>query len=402
MLMTRVIGQNIVYSDQYFKFGQSLTGTISTFHAANLSTIMLSSSQHKKSIQQTGYMPIFNSLRMKYGIYPGILMSENQNENQTAKVKTSRSMKHWHQMLPIIKCIVPNEIAEGRNVILGRRECVSLDYELSPDENHVMNIVHRDTRNVSSRISLGEKKATQELDRKHSVIEMPSTNMESFLKKNVSVLIRNEKDTDLLLPLLSGSSSVLSHECGRQTDRNRDYQGSEDHKNPIHSKIPIVSKSSGFYYSSSFSSSKTKSKGGFKMFDISDYEILPESDGCEIAQNCDPLEINRNELPRTLTVPGHRVLKYDRAPSSSPTNIRDSSFLSDEPYPLPEAPSLILLEPLLLMQQDIRDGSRSTIAKKRKEQMTHCEQQRVARIMIGYTLAFFLLAIVTFYVVYFI
>jgi hypothetical protein len=57
------------------------------------------------------------------------------------------------------------------------------------------------------------------------------------------------------------------------------------------------------------------------------------------------------------------------------------------------------------MQQDIRDGSRSSMPKKqkgRKEKLTHCKQQRVARIMIGSTLAFFLLAIVTFYVVYFV
>jgi hypothetical protein len=392
--MTHVIGQNVVYSDQYFKFGQCLTGTVFTFPAASLNTITLSSSQHRKSTQQTGYMPIFNSLRLKYGIYPGILMSENQN--QTTKVKRFKSMKHWHQMLPIIKCIVPNEITEGKDIILGRGECVSLDYELSAVESHVTNIVHRDTRNLLSRVSLSEQKALQELDIKDSVTEIPSTNMESFLKKDVSVLVRDEEETNLLLPLLPGSSSMLIHEFGRQTDHRRGHQGL-GHRNPAHSKISSVSKSSGFY-SSSFSSSKTKSKGGFKMFDISDYEILPDSDGCEIVQN-------GNELPRSLAVPDEHVFKYDRAPSLSHTNIQESSLLSTEPYPLPEAPSLLLLEPLLLMQQDIRDGSRTSIPKKRQgrqEQLTYCEQQRVARIMIRYTLAFFLLAIVTFYVVYFV
>jgi hypothetical protein len=53
------------------------------------------------------------------------------------------------------------------------------------------------------------------------------------------------------------------------------------------------------------------------------------------------------------------------------------------------------------MQHD----SRKPVAKsrkRRKEQLTRSEQQKVTRIMIGYTLAFFLLAIVTFYVVYFV
>jgi len=107
---------------------------------------------------------------------------------------------------------------------------------------------------------------------------------------------------------------------------------------------------------------------------------------------------------KTLTVPSENVSKYGHAPSSSSINIQESSFSSIEPYPLPEAPSLLLLEPLLLMQQDTTDG-RTPVSKKRerrKEQLTHSEQQKVARIMIGYTLAFFLLAIVTFYVVYFV
>jgi hypothetical protein len=385
-MLTRVTGQDVIYSDQYFRFGQCLTGIVFTLSAAGLNVTTLSSLQHKKCVQQSGYMPLFNSLRQKYGIYPGILVSENQN--QTTEVKEFKSMEH---LLPIIKCFVPNQITEGKDVI----------YKLSTAESHVMNIVHRDTRNVLSRVSVSERKALQELDRRYSVTE---TNLESFLKKDVSIMVRDEEETNMLLPLLPGSSSRLDHEFGRQTDYRRGHQGTEDHRNPQYSKIASVSKSSTSY-SLSFSSFKTKSKGGFKMSDISDYEILPQSDGCETTDSRDPLGTKRNEEPRTLTVPAEFFLKYDHAASSSCMNIQESSLSSAEPCPLPEAPNFFLLEPLLLMQQDTADGSRTAIPKKRKgrnEQLTHCEQQKVARIMIGYALAFFLLAIVTFYVVYFV
>jgi hypothetical protein len=323
-------------------------------------------------------MPVFNSLKMKYGIYPGILVSENQIE--ATEFKRLGGMQQVHQMLPIIKCV------DGK-------ESFSLEYKLLTVENQVTDTVHRDTRNVMSKVSL-----TAEMDRKHSLVEGPATDVKSFLVKDVPVL---EKEAESNPPLLTLSSA---HEC----DDHRSVHHGLGHGNPADSKRASVSKPS-ISHCLSFSSSKITSKEGFKMPHTSNYEFLPESDGCEILQNCNIIETEGHKLPRTcmdqkiIPVPEQQVLKYSSTPSF--TDIQESSLSSIEPYPIPEVPSLLLLEPLLLMQQDMADGSRTPILKKhrrRKEQLNHSEQQKVARIMIGYTLAFFLLAIVTFYVVYFV
>lgn len=402
MLMTSVSGQDVIYSDQYFKFGQCLIGIVFTLPVG--SKIMLSVPQRKKPGHQMCYMPIFNSLRLKYGVYPGILIPENQNQ---IMFQSPGGVQQWHQMLPVIKCVMPNDVMEGKDVVLGWKESVNLDYELSAVENQVTNIVHRDTRNVLSRVSLTENMALQEMNRTYSVIERPTANMESFLKRDVSVLVRDEDETNPLLPLLPGSPIMIDYESERLNDYRRVHQ-ELGHRNPADPKKASGSKSSSSY-SLSFSSSKTKPKGGIKIPDYSNYKILPES-RCETVKSCD-LEINGYEPPssfmnqKTLTVLEGHTLKHGHAASSNSTDIQESSFSSIEPYPLPEAPSLLLLEPLLLMQQDTANGSRTTMLKKhkrRKEQLTHSEQQKVARIMIGYTLAFFLLAIVTFYVVYFV
>lgn len=404
MLMTSVSGRDVIYSDQYFKFGQCLIGMVFTLPVG--SKIMLSVSQHKKPVHRTSYMPIFNSLRLKYGVYPGILIPENQNQ---IMFQSLGDVQQWHQMLPIIKCVMPNDIIDGKDIVSGWKESVSLDYELSAVENQVTCIVHRDTRNVLSRVSLTENMALQEMKRTCSFIERPTADMESFLKKDVSVLVRDEDETNPLLPLLPGSPIMIDYESERPNDYRRVHQ-ELGHRNPADPKKASVSKSSSSY-SSSFSSSKTKPKGGIKIPDISIYKILSESHDCETVKCCDLLETNGYEPSssfmnqKTLTVLGGHTLKHGHAASSNSTDIQESSFSSIEPYPLPEAPGLLLLEPLLLMQQDTANGSRTPMLKKhkrRKEQLTHSEQQKVARIMIGYTLAFFLLAIVTFYVVYFV
>lgn len=395
--MTSVSGRDVIYSDQYFKFGQCLIGIVFSLPVA--SKIMLSVSQHKKPVHRTSYMPIFNPLRLKYGVYPGILIPENQNQ---IMFQSLGDVQQWHQMLPIIKCVMPNDIIDGKDVVLGWKESVSLDYGLSAVENRVTNIVHRDTRNVLSRVSLTENMALQEMKRTYSVMERPTANVESFLKKDVSLLVRDEDETNPLLPLLPGSPSTIDYESERLNDCRRVH--------PADPKKTSVSKSSSSY-SSSFSSSKTKPKGGIKIPDISNYKILSETHGCETVKICNLLETNGYEPSssfmnqKTLTVLGDHTLKRGHAASSNPADIQESSFSSIEPYPLPEAPSLLLLEPLLLMQQDTANGSGTPMLKKhkrRKEPLTHSEQQKVARIMIGYTLAFFLLAIVTFYVVYFV
>lgn len=399
MLMTSVSGQDVIYSDQYFKFGQCLIGTVFTLPVG--SKIMLSVSQHKKSVHRTSYMPIFNSLRLKYGVYPGILIPENQNQ---ITFQNLGDVQQWHKLLPIIKCVMPNDKIDGKDVVLGWQKSVSLDYELSAVENQVTDIVHRDTRNVLSRVSLTENMALQEMKRTYSFIERPTSNVESFLKNDVSVLVRDEEETNPLLPLLPGSPSMIDYESEVLNDYRRVHQELA-HRNPADPKEASVSKSSSSY-SSSFYSSKTKPKGGIEIPDISNYRILSETHGCETVKSCDLLETNGYEPSssfmnqNTLT-----VLKHGHGASSNSTDIQESSFSSIEPYPLLEAPSLLLLEPLLLMQQDTANGSRPPMLKKhkrRKEQLTHSEQQKVARIMIGYTLAFFLLAIVTFYVVYFV
>lgn len=58
--------------------------------------------------------------------------------------------------------------------------------------------------------------------------------------------------------------------------------------------------------------------------------------------------------------------------------------------------SLLLLEPLLLMPEIT--STRKNLAKNR---ITHSEHVKIVRMVIAYTLSFFLLAIITFYIVYF-
>jgi hypothetical protein len=381
--MTTVVGQDVVYSDRYFKFGQCLSGVATTLPPGSLNKIILTDPGHMKYRSQRCYMPVFNSLEMKYGIYPGILISENQVEATT--FKRLGDIHQMHQMLPIIKSI-------------SGKESFSPEYKLSTVENQVTDIFHKDTRSIMSRVSLSEKMASKELERMHSLVEWPATDVKLFLKEDVPVLEREE--TYPLLPTLSSGHKFDDHRSA--------FQGL-GHANTADSKTASVSKPSSSHCLSS-SSSKITSKGGFKMPDVSYYEFLPQSDGCETVQKCNTLETKGYKLPRTcmdqiMPVPEQQVLKYNSTPSSTYTDIQGPSLSSVEPYPLPEASSLLLLEPYLLMQQDNADGSSTPMLKKhkkRKEQMNHSEQQKVARIMIGYTLAFFLLAIVTFYVVYFI
>ena len=58
--------------------------------------------------------------------------------------------------------------------------------------------------------------------------------------------------------------------------------------------------------------------------------------------------------------------------------------------------SLLLLEPLLLMPE-----LAGTRRKPPKNRITHSEHVKIVRMVIAYTLSFFLLAIITFYIVYF-
>lgn len=64
--------------------------------------------------------------------------------------------------------------------------------------------------------------------------------------------------------------------------------------------------------------------------------------------------------------------------------------------PHPDRSSLLLLEPLLLMPEISKPRR-----KQAKNRITHSERLKIVRMMIAYTLAFFLLAIVTFYIIYF-
>lgn len=80
--------------------------------------------------------------------------------------------------------------------------------------------------------------------------------------------------------------------------------------------------------------------------------------------------------------------------------------------PAPQVPSEMvsfLEEPLLLVGPKLEweghvNARKMSIAKRRKrqQQMTPQEQKKLTRVVIGYTLAFFLLVIVTFYIVYFV
>lgn len=362
--MTTVIGQDTVYRDRYFKFGQYSSAMESTLPPGSLNKIILTDSEHITSQSQRCYMPVFNSLQMEYGIHPGILMSENQ-------IEATELTRFVHQM-PII-------------IHTGGKESFGLEYKPSGTENQITDTVHSITRNIMSRASLTEKVASKELDRKHSLVEGLEREEESYP------------------PLLTLSS-------GREFDNHRSVLWGMGHGNPANSKRTSVSKPSSSHCSA-FSPTKTTSKGGLKMPHTSNYEFLPESDVFETVRNCNTIGTEELRLPRTcmdqkvVPVPEEQVLKYSSTPSSTFTDIQESSFPSLEPYPLSEIPSLLQLEPVVLMQQDTADCSRTPMLKKhnrRKEQLNHSEQQKVARIMIGYTLAFFLLAIVTFYVVYFV
>jgi len=364
MLTTGVIGPDTVYRDRYFKFGQCSSAMESTLPPESLNKITLTDSEHITSQSQRCYMPVFNSLQMEYGIRPGILISENQ-------IEATELQRFVHQMPIIIRT--------------GGKESFGLEYKLSGTENQTTDTVHSITRNIMSRASLTEKMASKELERKLSLVE------------------GLEREEERYPPLLTLSS-------GHEFDNHRSVLWEMGHGNPADSKRTSVSKPSSSHCSA-FSPTKTTSKGGLKMPHTSNYEFLPESDVFETVQNCNTIGTEEHRLPRTcmdqkvVPVPEEQVLKYSSTPSSTFTDIQESSFPSLEPYPLPEIPSLLQLEPLVLMQQDTADSSRTPMLKKhhrRKEQLNHSEQQKVARIMIGYTLAFFLLAIVTFYVVYFV
>jgi len=360
--MTRVIGQDAVYRDRYFKFGQCSSAMESTLPLGSLNKIILTDSEHITSQSQRCYMPVFNSLQMEYGIHPGTI-SENQKE--------ATELKRFVHQMPIIKR------TDGK-------EGFGLEYKLSGTENQITDTVHSITRNITSRVSLTEKMASKDLDRKYSLVEG---------------LEREES----FPPHLTLSS-------GHEFDNHRNVLWGMGHGNPADSKRTSVSKTFNSHCSA-FSPTKTTSKGGLKIPHTSNYEFLPESDVFENVQNCKIIGTEEHRLPQTcmdqkvVPVLEEQVFKYSSTPSSTFTDIQESSFPSLEPYPLPDIPSLLQLEPLVLMQQDTADGSRTPMLKKhnrRKEQLNHSEQQKVARIMIGYTLAFFLLAIVTFYVVYFI
>ena len=362
--MTRVTGQDTVYRDRYFKFGQCSSAMESTLPLGSLNKIILTDSEHITSQSQRCYMPVFNSLQMEYGIHPGILISENQMEATELK-------RVVHQM-PIVERT-------------GGKERFGQEYKLSGTENQITDTVHSITRNITSRVSLTEKMASKELDRKHSLVE------------------GLEREEEGYPPLLTLSS-------GHKFDNHRSVLCGMGYGNPADSKRNSVSKPSSSHCSA-FSPTKTTSKGGLKMPHTSNYEFLPESDIFETVQNCNTTGTEEHRQPQTcmdqkaVPVLEEQVLKYSSISSSAFTDIQESSFPSLEPYPLPEVPSLLQIEQLVLMQQDTADGSSTPMLKKhkrRKEQLNHSEQQKVARIMIGYTLAFFLLAIVTFYVVYFV
>lgn len=361
--MTTVIGQDTVYRDRHFKFGQCSSAMESTLPLGSLNKTILMDSEHITSQSQRCYMPVFNSLQMEYGIHPGILISENQME--------ATELRRFVHQMPIIKCT-------------GGKESFGLEYKLSGTGNQITDTVHSITRNTTSRVSLTEKMASKELDRKHSLVERLEIE-ESYP------------------PLLTLSS-------GHEFDNHRSVLWRMNNGNPADTRRTSVSKPSSSHCSV-FSPTKTTSKGGLKMPHTSNYEFLLESDVFETVQNCNTIGTEERRLPQTcmdqkvVPAPAEQALKYSSTPSSTFTDIQESSLPSLEPYPLPEIPSLFQLEPLVLMQQDTADGSMTPMLKKhnrRKKQLNHSEQQKVARIMIGYTLAFFLLAIVTFYVVYFI
>lgn len=106
-----------------------------------------------------------------------------------------------------------------------------------------------------------------------------------------------------------------------------------------------------------------------------------------------PTEVNNEPLTSTM-----------RSASAS------GHLLSTTPAPqVPLEMISILEEPLLLVGPKLEweghvNARKMSIAKRRKrqQQMTPLEQKKLTRVVIGYTLAFFLLVIVTFYIVYFV
>ncbi|KAK3915110.1 RNA replication polyprotein [Frankliniella fusca] len=123
----------------------------------------------------------------------------------------------------------------------------------------------------------------------------------------------------------------------------------------------------------------------------------PVYDPCSIYDITEfPPEANNEPLSNTM-----------RSASAS-AHLASSVPASNAPQVPPEMVSF-LEEPLLLVGHKLEwegDVNARKISnarrRKRQQQLTPQEQKKITRIVIGYTLAFFLLVIVTFYIVYFV
>ncbi|KAJ9590615.1 hypothetical protein L9F63_016385 [Diploptera punctata] len=331
-------------------------------------------------------MPIIDPSKLKCNDFPGILLSK---EKSFARLERIENQAQSLELLPVIKCIALKENSSSLDIY----GCDVCNPEDLPDRSSFESIDYKDSRNVMPRISVGSNSylVVSRNSKKTNICRQPPVKKDS----------RADEGSNSILSLMSGSSKMRDFRFKRQ----QEYHQLKEQKTPR--KLTSILRSSVVRFSNS-----NNSLDEFKSFnDINEFdESVPKLNVTELSDEVHDTLPEENELlenfsTSTVTQGGKTSESAITPASDTSANIQESSFSSIEPYPLPETPSLLLLEPLLLMQQDIQDGSRNSVhktRKRRKEQLTRSEQQKVTRIMIGYTLAFFLLAIVTFYVVYFV
>lgn len=151
----------------------------------------------------------------------------------------------------------------------------------------------------------------------------------------------------------------------------------------------------------------SKARGGSEIVrSATDFNINYKRVGFENRIDYDPCSIyDITEFPSDIA---NEPLANTMRSASASGHLSSSTPASSAPQVPPEmAP--FLEEPLLLVGPKLEwkgynnaRKSSSVRRRKRQQQMTPQEQKKITRIVIGYTLAFFLLVIVTFYIVYFV
>lgn len=363
-----VTASNVVYSDRFFRFRQPLTSIVLQIHWVGYNSLSLQLCE----IPLKEYMP-FIAKCVCVSCLNFLIHNMFKVDSESGKQSTDC------RELPMINYVLLDHLT----VIQSSLDSRSNTLHVTNDEA-VTTVVHRDTRNVLSRVSVLEGNPSEIFSR--------STrwgNQVSFAQKSNIISPMHS----LKYPIYNSFSSK-SEKC-TLPPKNKELGGYVHYKDvdatvvliPEQRKKRLVDVDSETQISGK--SSEISSSYGMKGSEEVDYDTSGSSRSI------------MTDKKKKFRYPGSLQIKTPKKLHSSASrhvSAQDEMSISViESYPLPEPPSLLLLEPLLLMQ----DVKKETKTRKRKAQLTPSEQQKVARIMISYALAFFLLAIVTFYVVYF-